>query len=176
MQTAIETDIMSGENLTNQPAVDKIRELAKAADVCLFTTALTKLPLMTRPMSVSQVDNTGNLWFMSRRDSDKNEDIQQDERVQLFFSNKSNYEFLSIYGRAEIVKDKEKAKELWTPIAKTWFNEGVDDPELTLICVHPEDAYYWDTKHNKVVTLLSYLAGAVMGKEMNNGVQGKIKV
>lgn len=164
------------QNLTSQEAIDKIKELAKAADVCLFTTALTKLPLMTRPMSVSQVDDAGNLWFMSRKGSDKNEHIQEDDRVQLFFSNKNSYEFLSIYGKAVILEDKEKAEELWTPIAKTWFNEGVDDPELTLIRVHPEDAYYWDTKHNKAITLLSYLAGAITGTEMNNGVQGKISV
>lgn len=164
------------KNLVNQQAIDKIKELAKGTDVCLFTTALTKLPLMTRPMSVSDVDDEGNLWFMSRKDSDKNRDIAADERVQIFFANKNDYEFLSIYGKAVIIQDKEKAKELWTPIAKTWFNEGVDDPELTLIRVHPEEAYYWDTKHNKIVTLLSYLAGAVIGKEMNNGVEGKIKV
>lgn len=164
------------QNLTSQDAIDKIKELAKAADVCLFTTALTQLPLMTRPMSVSQVDDAGNLWFMSRKDSDKNEHIGQDNRVQLFFSNKNSYEFLSIYGKAVIVQDLEKAKELWTPIAKTWFNDGVEDPELTLIRVHPEDAYYWDTKHNKAITLLSYLAGAITGTEMNNGVQGKISV
>ena len=164
------------KDLSNQQAIDKIKELAKSADVCLFTTALTELPLMSRPMSVSEVDDSGNLWFMSRKGSDKNEDIAADDRVQLFFSNKGSYEFLSVYGRAVIVEDTQKAKELWTPIAKTWFNEGPEDPELTLIRVHPEDAYYWDTKHNKAVTLLSYLAGAITGKEMNNGVEGKITV
>ena len=127
-------------------------------------------------MSVSEVDEKGNLWFMSRVSSDKNKDILNDDRVQLFFSNKTDYEFLSIYGRAAIIKDREKAKELWTPIAKTWFNEGIDDPELTLICVRPEDVYYWDTKHNKVITLLSYLAGALVGKQMNNGVEGNLTV
>lgn len=164
------------KDLSNQQAIDKLKELAKAADVCLFTTALTKLPLMSRPMSVSEVDDSGNLWFMSRKGSDKNEDIAVDDRVQLFFSNKSSYEFLSIYGRAVIVQDVEKAKQLWTPIAKTWFNEGPEDPELTLIRVHPEDAYYWDTKHNKAVTLLNFIAGAVTGKEMNSSVEGKITV
>lgn len=113
---------------------------------------------------------------MSRVSSDKNKDIQKDDDVQLFFSNKSNYEFLSIYGNAEIIKDVKKAKELWTPIARTWFNEGVDDPELTLICVRPKDIYYWDTKHNKVITLLSYLTGAIAGKQMNNGVESKLSV
>lgn len=164
------------KNLTDKEAIDKLKELAKGTDICLFTTALDRLPLITRPMSVSEVDDEGNLWFMSRKTSDKNDDIERDERVQLFFSNRSDYEFLSIYGKAMIVQDKEKAKKLWTPIAKTWFTEGIDDPELTLICVRPQAAYYWDTKHNKIITLLSYLAGAVIGKQMNNGIQGKIKV
>lgn len=47
----------------------KIKELAKKADICLFTTTLTKLPLTTRSMSTREVDDDGCLWFFSRKDS-----------------------------------------------------------------------------------------------------------
>ena len=164
------------QNLSRQDANEKIKELAKKADTCLFTTMLTKLPLTTRPMSTRDVDDDGCLWFFSRRDSDKNREIAVDNRVQLFYSNFSSSEYMSLYGKATIITDTKKAKELWSAIAKTWFNEGYNDPELTLIKVDPEDGYYWDTKDGKVISLLKMVAGAVTGKELNSGIEGLMKV
>lgn len=163
------------KNLTRQDANKKIKELVEKADMCFFTTNLSHLPLSTRPMSTREVDEDGSIWFFSRRGSTKNNEIEADSRVQLFYSNHSNYEFLTLYGTATIIKDEAKAKELWSAVAKTWFNEGYDDPELTLLKVEPTDGHYWDTKDGKIVSLFKMLAGAITGQEMNNSVEGDIK-
>lgn len=168
MSTKIE-DVYRGD------AMEKIKELADAADICLFTTKLTELPLSARPMSRQRVDDDGTIWFFSEADSHKNEHIEEDNRVQLFFSNQSSSEYLSIYGTAEIIRDVAKAKELWSPIAKTWFNEGPEDPSLTIIKVTPEDGYYWDTKNGKLITLLKIAAGAIAGREFDGSLEGKLK-
>ena len=162
------------QNLNRQQANEKIKSLAEKADFCLFTTNLTKLPLTTRPMSTRAVDESGCIWFFSRNDSNKNREIAEDARVQLFYSNPSSAEFLSIFGKATILKDAQKAKELWSAFAKTWFNDGYDDPELTLIKIEPEEGYYWDTKDGKVISLIKIVTGAVTGREMNLGVEGTI--
>ena len=162
------------KDLSRGEASKLIKELAEKADACLFTTSLTQLPLTTRPMSTREVDEDGNIWFMSRKDSTKNREIAKDNRVQLFYANLSGAEFLSVYGTVEIIKDDAKAKELWSAVAKTWFNEGYDDPELTLLKVKPEEGYYWDTKAGKFITLFKMVVGAVTGKEMNTGVEGSL--
>lgn len=164
------------KNLVNAEAVRKIKELAKDADMCLFTTALTKLPLSARPMSTQEIDDEGNLWFFSGKTSDKNSDITIDNRVQLFYANKGASEYMSIYGEAKILYDRKKIDELWGPMLKTWFNGGKDDPELTLIKVRQLDAYYWDTKNNSVVALLKMVVGAVTGKELDDSLEGKMNV
>ena len=163
------------QNLSRQEANVKIKELAKKADTCLFTTSLTRLPLTTRPMSTRDVDDDGCIWFFSRSDSNKNREIAADNRVQLFYSNFSSSEYMSLYGKVSVIKDDAKAKELWSAIAKTWFNEGYDDPELTLLKVEPEDGYYWDTKDGKVISLVKMVAGAITGKELEIGIEGKMK-
>ncbi len=162
------------ENLARTDANKKIKELAEKADVCLFTTNLSQLPLTTRPMSTREVDEDGNIWFFSREGSHKNQEIEADNRVQLFYSHPSGYQFMSLYGKATILKDNAKAKELWSAIAKTWFNEGYDDPELTLLKIEPVEGHYWDTKDGKVISLLKMVAGAITGKEMELGVEGNI--
>ena len=160
------------KNLSRTEANKKIRELAEKADTCLFTTNLVQLPLSSRPMSTRAVDEDGNIWFFSRKGSTKNNHIAADNRVQLFYANTSAYEFLSIYGKAMIIKDDEKAKELWSAIAKTWFDGGYDDPELTLLKIVPEEGHYWDSKDGKVVSLFKMIAGAITGKEFDTGIEG----
>jgi general stress protein 26 len=164
------------KNLVAEEAIEKISHLVEKADICLFATNLTQIPLAAVPMSTQDVDEEGTLWFLSSRTSNHNRNIEKDTRVQLFYSNKKTYEFVSIFGEATIIKDKEKAREIWTPIAKTWFHEGVDDPELTIIKVKPLDGHYWDTKSNKVVSLLKMAAGAITGKTLDDGREGTLRV
>jgi general stress protein 26 len=75
---------------------------------------------------------------------------------------------------AAISTDRKKIKELWSPIAKTWFTEGVDDPRLSVIKVTPTQGYYWDTKHGLAVAGVKMLIGAVLKKTMDDGIQGKL--
>lgn len=163
------------KNLTHREAIDKFKELVRHESTCLFTTQLTQVPLTTRPMSVQKVCDQGNFWFLSSSDSDKNAEIAIDNRVQLFFVNTSDYEFLSLYGTATVSRDQQKIDELWSDIAKAWF-EGKDDPRVTVIKVTPEEGFYWDTKNGKLVSMIKILASAVSGKTFQEGVEGTISV
>ena len=173
---AMENNSSKIKNLTHQEAIKKFKEIVGHESVCLFTTQLTNVPLTTRPMSVKKVCDQGNFWFLSPSDSDKNREISSDPRVQLFISNTSNYEFLSVYGKATISRDKDKIDELWSDIAKAWFPEGKDDPRVTVIKVSPEEGFYWDTKDGKLVSMFKILASAVTGKTLQEGVEGTISV
>jgi general stress protein 26 len=164
------------KNLTHQEAIDKFKQLIKHQPTCLFTTQLTQVPLTTRPMGVQKVCDQGNFWFLSSSESDKNAEIAIDDRVQLFFLNTSDYEFLSVYGKASITRDKQKIDELWTDIAKAWFEDGKEDPRVTVIKVTPEEGFYWDTKNGKLVSMIKILASAVLGKTLEEGVEGTIAV
>ncbi|WP_026705741.1 pyridoxamine 5'-phosphate oxidase family protein [Flavobacterium soli] len=164
------------KNLTNEKAVAKLKKLAEASRICMFCTDLNHTPFSTRPMSVQEVDEMGNLWFLSSADSNKNFEIRQDESVQLLFSNVSDSEYLSVYGKAFIYKDKTTIEDKWSPLAKAWFTEGKDDPNLTVLRVQPEFVYYWDTKNGKMVSMLKIAAGAIIGKTMDDGVEGKLSV
>jgi general stress protein 26 len=164
------------KNLAQAEAIDKFKELVKHEATCLFTTRLTQVPLTTRPMSVQKVCDQGNFWFLSAVDSDKNQEISIDPRVQLFFLNTSDYEFLTVYGKASITRDRQKIDELWTDIAKAWFPEGKNDPRVSVVKVTPEEGFYWDTKDGKLVSMIKIAASAVMGKTLEEGVEGTISV
>lgn len=164
------------KNLSDQKAIAKLKELAEDIGICLFCTELTQLPIHSRPMGVAEVDVSGNLWFISSRSSNKNFEIKHDNRVQLFFSKASDNHFLSVYGTAEIYTEKQKIEAVWKPIAKAFFEEGKDDPDVTVICVAPEEAYYWESKDGKLVSLLKIGVSALTGIRSDGSVEGNIHV
>lgn len=161
--------------LTGKEAVEKMRALINHNAVCMFASNFEETPLQTRPMTTQKIDDEGNFWFLSARDSHKNQEVKTDSRVQLLFANTAESEYLTVYGRAVIVDDRKKIGELWSPLAKTWFREGKDDPNLTAIMVRPEHAYYWEPKYDKMVTLFKMAASAITGSAAEIGREGRIE-
>ena len=164
------------QDLQGNKAGEKIKELAGKSHTCFFCTGIKKgQPITVRPMSVQKMDEAGNFWFLSANDSHKNQDIQQDNKVQLLFQGSAHSDFLSVYGTASISTDKELIKELWEPIFKTWFTDGVDDSRISVIKVQTEEGYYWDNKHGNAIALVKMAAGAIMGKTMDDSIEGELR-
>lgn len=163
--------------LSGAEAVEKIKELVKKAETCFFCTHLTNgTGMNTRPMAVQKVDDKGDIWFLSAADSHKNRDIGEEPTVQLFFQGSAHSDFLTVTGKASVLRDRQKIEELWEPLAKTWFTEGKDDPRITVIRVSPTESYYWDNKHGNAVAFIKMAAGAAMGKTIDDSVEGTLKV
>jgi len=165
------------ENLNNKEAIDKLKSLVEDIMICLFCTNLkTDDGATCRPMTAMKVCDQGNIWFYSEKNSDKNKVIASDKNVQLFFSHPAKSSYLVVNGEAEIILDKTKIEELWTPIAKIWFKDGKDDTNISIIKVKPTNAYYWDTDGNKMINFLKMVASVVTGTNLITGNQGALKV
>ena len=164
------------EDLQGAEAKKKIKELVDKAGTCFFCTNVQSAQsFTTRPMSVQKFDDEGVFWFLSATDSQKNAQLAADPTVQLLFQGSSYSDFLQIKGAATINQDKEKIKELWNPILKTWFTEGVDDPRISVIRIEPQQGYYWDTKHNMAIGMIKRVAGAIIGKTLDDSIEGGLK-
>lgn len=165
------------EDLTMGEAAKKIMELAKSANTCFFCTKpSTNESMGTRPMSIQKVDDSGTLYFLSANDSSKNMDIKANADVKLYFQGSKYSDFLYIEGSATISEDKTIIKELWEPIFKVWFTEGENDPRISVIMVKPSNGYYWDNKHGNAIAAIKMLTGAVIGKTMDDSIEGTLKV
>ena len=78
-------------------------------------------------------------------------------------------------GEATVSRDKQRIKELWSPVIKTWFTEGQDDPRITVIKVTPTEGYYWDNKHGNAVAGVKMLIGAAIGKTLDDSIEGEVR-
>ena len=163
-------------DLSGANAIKKMSELIKGAETCFFCTSKPDGELDVRPMSVQQVDEQGNLWFLSADDSHKNQELAVNPRVRMFFQGSPHSDFLHLDGTATVSRDKAKIKELWKFVLKTWFTEGEDDPRITVIKVAPSHGYYWDTKHGNAVAGVKMLIGAAVGVTLDDSIEGNLRV
>ena len=165
------------QDLSNADAVKRIKEMTEKNSSCFLCSNIkTGIPFSTRPMSVQKVDDEGNFWFLSANDSHKNEEIERDPFVHLLFQGSKHSDFLSIYGIATITEDRNIIKELWEPLLKVWFTEGEDDPRISVIKVEPTDGYYWDNKHGNAIAFAKMIAGAIIGKTLDDSIEGKLSI
>jgi general stress protein 26 len=164
-------------NLTSQAGVEKLKDLVDDIKICLFCTNLkTDDGSTARPMATQEVDEEGNLWFFSGIDSDKNREVKENKNVQLFFSDPSKSTYLVVNGEAEVVIDHEKFEKYWNPLVKTWFKEGKDDPNLSLLKVVPNISYYWDVDGNRMVNFVKMIASVATGTNLVTAQEGFITV
>lgn len=163
------------KDLHNKEAVEKIQELANE-QTCHFCTFTGAYEITTRPMFTQKVEDDGSLWFFSGKSSEKNNEIKDTTKVHLLYGDPGKSNYLSVVGEATVVEDQSKIDELYTPYVKAWFQGGKDDPDICLIKITPSDAYYWDTKHGKLVSFMKIMASVVSGKTMDDGIEGNIKV
>lgn len=157
-------------------AIERFKKLIEHAPICHFLTRLDERPVPTRPMATQQVDDEGNFWFLSTRSSEKDTDIVNDSYVQLLYANPGGSEFLSVYGTATVVEDMAKKRELFGPLAKAWFPNGPEDPDLSVLRVKPMQGYYWDTKQAKMLKLLKMAASSIVGRTSSRGAEGEISI
>jgi len=165
------------EDLVGRSSVEKIKELADKADTCFFCTSVTAgNSVGARPMAVQEVDDEGNLWFLSAEDSHKNEELDHNSAVRLYFQGSPHTDFLMLEGIATVSCDQARIKDLWKPQMKTWFTEGENDPRIRVIKVAPTHGYYWDTKHGMTVAAIKMLIGAALGKTIDDSIEGTLSV
>lgn len=163
------------KNLQDEQALQKLKKLVDEVNICMFITS-PEDNQSSRPMATIKAENDGTLWFYTHRSSGKTSEINADHDVHLVYSHPGKDSYLDLWGKSSVVTDRDKIRELWNPIVKAWFPGGVDDPDLCLLRVRPETAYYWDSESGKMVEFFKILTSAVTGKRLAEGAQGSLDV
>ncbi|RHW38140.1 general stress protein [Neobacillus notoginsengisoli] len=128
-------------NMLKKEELETLRELIKDVDTAMLTTA-TEEGLVSRPMKTQEVEFDGDLWFFTKKETNKYEEILNDQDVNVAYAGKS---YVSVRGKAEIVEDLNKKKELWSKAYEKIMQTSYDDPDVVLIKVKAEAAEYWET-------------------------------
>ncbi len=150
-------------------SVRKLRELINGIKIAMLTTVTEDGRLHSRPMVTQKTDFDGDLWFFTARSSEKVGEVVHDKHVNVAYQDPERNRFVSVNGRASILRDRKKAEELWQPGLKAFFPKGLDDPDLALIRVTVESAEYWEKPSAPIVQLAGFVKALAAGERYQPG-------
>ncbi|GIG40278.1 pyridoxamine 5'-phosphate oxidase family protein [Cellulomonas phragmiteti] len=157
---------------THAEAVAKVRELLADHHVAMLTTVDADGALVSRPMGVQDVEFDGDLWFFTSLTSHKVAEIGAGSAANAAFAGSSSW--LSLAGTAEVVRDRAKIDELWSPVAEAWFPDGPSTPDLALIRLRAQSAEYWDSPGGRLATVISLVKAKVTGQAYDGGENASV--
>lgn len=149
-------------------AAEKVKDLISDIRFAMITNIdRTQGRLVSRPMTVQQVEDDGTVWFFADDTSPKADQLEVDPTVNVAFTSSDTW--VSIAGRATIVEDKAKIHELWNKGVEAWFPDGPDSPEVSLLRIDPDSAEYWETPGGRVSTALAFAKSKITGERPDVG-------
>lgn len=160
-----------------QPTLDleRLKEKLAPFDIAMLTTVDEEGHMRSRPMYTVKLDEEGALWFFTKGDSPKVEEMTEENRVNLSYADQDDQTYVSVSGVTQILKDQKKIEELWSPTYKAWVPEGPDDPDLALLKVNIEQAEYWDETSNRMERMVKLAKTLVRGEQYEAGEKGKVE-
>jgi general stress protein 26 len=124
--------------------VRKLREMIKGIEFAMLTTVEDDGSLRSRPMATQRIEFDGDLYFFTKVNAPKVDEVECDFNVCVSYAAPEDQRYVSMSGLARLLDDRAKMEELWFPDLETWFPDGLQDPELTLLWISVTQAEYWE--------------------------------
>lgn len=150
---------------------DRIWELAKEIDICMFVTWDGEYN-RARPLSARVHRDENAIYFLVNDDSPKNEQLAEYPKVTMAWTDSGRYKFVTVSGHAEVSNDRDKIAKLWERTDEAWW-DSAQDPDIRLITVTPDEGELWDSPGRIIATAKMALA-AVTGAKPDFGDNAKV--
>ena len=123
--------------------IERLATIIRKIRIAMLTTLTDDGAFRSRPITTHGARFDGDLWFLTRVDAAKLDELEQHPRVGVSYASPTDNTYVSLSGTARISLDRAKARELWDPSYAMWFPGGPTDPELALVKITIELAEYW---------------------------------
>jgi general stress protein 26 len=121
----------------------------------MMTTQTGRGTLNSRPMSNNgDVKYDGNSYFFTYEQSQKVKELTANPQVQLSFNGADDL-YISVIGKAKLIRAKSRLAEHWQPSLAQWFKEGLETPGIVMIHVKAATIKYWQRNKEGVLKVNS---------------------
>ena len=156
-----------------EQAKEKLWSMMKGITYAMLTTEDAGT-LRARPMVAAQDSFDGTLWFFTRESSHKVQEVDTEQHVGVTYADPNAQNYVSLSGRATLVRDKAAIQARWAEPMRTWFPKGTEDPEAALLKVEVDAAEYWDAPSSSMVQAYGYLKARLTGETPDPGENKKL--
>lgn len=126
------------------------------------------------PMSHALRDGDSTIWFITARDTDLAEAVEQDNAAATYVVAEGEKGlYATIHGELAQSKDTALRDELWSTVADSWFQGGKDDPQVCILGLRPDRAEIWLTTTSGLSFAYNVLRAQVTGKQPDMGTHGE---
>ncbi len=99
-----------------------------------------------RIMEIQKVEEDLEILFVAYKSSPKLEQIGKNSNVCIVSFNEETQRDVRLFGRIEALVDMETKKYIWKEELKSYFQGGINDPELTVLKFISDRLEYRDMK------------------------------
>lgn len=140
----------------------EFERLLEGHDTAILTTRGRDGHLRSRPMVLRQAPHGDELWFATAVGTQKIDDVSHESRVGVtLYGGNGRSSYLSISGRAEVVRDRRRIRRLWDESWAAWFPDGPAQRDLVLIRVVPEHVEWVRPEDGRLEVLFSLVKRAM---------------
>jgi general stress protein 26 len=166
---------MSQQHPDRQAAQAKLWGMIKEIKVAMMT-SWDGQEMHSRPMHGYQEEFAGKLYFFTKHNSGKTEEIKRYDKINLAYADNDSKTYVSVAGEGHVTTDRALIDRFWNPHAAAWFPKGKDDPDLAVIEVDAQSAQYWDATSSAMVYLFQVASANLTGREPNMGENEKLSL
>lgn len=124
----------------------------------------------TCPMTAQlEADDHGPIWFFTAKDNTLVRNLGQSQRAVATFVDKGHNVFASVQGGLSLDNDRAVIDRLWNRFVAAWYEQGKDDPKLTLLRFDAESAEIW-ADASSLIAGIKILLGADPKKDYKDKV------
>jgi general stress protein 26 len=161
--------------MSKKDHVRRVWGIIEKVGVCMLTTQFAG-GLRARPLEARPDRDAGLIFFVTDIHSVKEYEIEARPDIGLVFIDSSDKAYLSITGRARVMRDKQKIKAAWRKTDAVWWPDGPDDPDVCLLRIEPFTAELWDGPASAVMTAFEFAKARLTGEEPDLGENRKVTV
>jgi general stress protein 26 len=166
---------MTQHHPDRQAAEAKLWEMIKGIKVAMMT-SWDGHEMHARPMHGYQKEFTGKLYFFTKHNSGKTDEIKRYDKINLAYADIDTNTYVSIAGAGRVTTDRTLMHQFWNAHAAAWFPKGLDDPDIALIEVDAQSAQYWDSTSSSMVYLWQVASANLTGREPDMGDNEKLNL
>ena len=143
--------------------------------IALLTTVSQDGQFHTRPVQTLKVEADATLWFFTDWTSPKVNELHHDVRVSLGYADPAKHVYVALSGEGRLMRDPQKAKELWSMEQRAYYPNGPDDERLALLRVAIVHAEYWIAPGRTSYIIAALQAGVTGTPAIIIGEDHKVK-
>jgi len=161
--------------MSNKDNSGRVWDIVEKVGVCMLTTQFAG-GLRARPVEARPDRDAGLISFVTDIHSAKEDEIAAAPDIGLVFIDPKDKAYLSITGRACVLRDADKIKAAWRKTDEVWWPGGPTDPNVCLLQIEPLTAELWDGPASAVVTAFEFAKARLTGEEPKLGENRKVTV